>query len=105
MTNKVVKDGEVAVLYSPGYGAGWSTWNSDNVDMIFCPEIVQMVIDEKSDEEIEKAAKRIFGKDGYYGGVDGLCVAWVKEGTMFRINEYDGSESVETFNEDNYFVA
>ena len=24
---KVVRDGKVAVLVSPGYGAGWSTWN------------------------------------------------------------------------------
>ena len=24
---KCIRDGKVAILYSPGYGAGWSTWN------------------------------------------------------------------------------
>ena len=27
MTEKYIKDGQVAVAYSPGFGAGWSTWN------------------------------------------------------------------------------
>ena len=26
---KVIKNGQVGVLISPGYGAGWSTWNHD----------------------------------------------------------------------------
>lgn len=26
--DKVIKDGKVAVLYSPGFGAGWFTWNN-----------------------------------------------------------------------------
>ena len=25
--DKVIRDGKVAVLYSPGFGAGWSTWS------------------------------------------------------------------------------
>jgi hypothetical protein len=28
---KVIRDGKVAVLYSPGYGAGWYSWNRDQV--------------------------------------------------------------------------
>ena len=24
--NKVIRDGKVAVVVSPGFGAGWSTW-------------------------------------------------------------------------------
>lgn len=27
--DKVIRDGMVAVIYSPGYGAGWSSWNRD----------------------------------------------------------------------------
>ena len=27
--NKLIRDGKVAVLISPEYGAGWSTWNYD----------------------------------------------------------------------------
>lgn len=37
------EQGEVAVLYSPGYGAGWSTWNPH--DCLFTPEIVQLVLE------------------------------------------------------------
>jgi hypothetical protein len=25
--NKLIRDGMVAVLYSPDYGSGWYTWN------------------------------------------------------------------------------
>lgn len=27
---KYIKDGMVAVAISPGYGAGWSSWEHDN---------------------------------------------------------------------------
>ena len=38
---KVIRDGKVAVLYSPGYGAGWSTWcyNDDLVKNPFISSI------------------------------------------------------------------
>jgi len=26
MKDRVIRDGRVAVVYSPGFGAGWSTW-------------------------------------------------------------------------------
>ena len=25
--DKAINDGMVAILYSPGFGAGWSSWN------------------------------------------------------------------------------
>ncbi|HDR1856458.1 TPA: hypothetical protein QB617_000231 [Pasteurella multocida] len=88
------EQGEVAVLYSPGYGAGWSTWNDH--DCLFTPEIVQLVIDKVPTEEIAIKCIKLFGDDFYYGGVmDGLAIAWLKPGTRFRINENDGSESVD----------
>jgi acetyl-CoA acetyltransferase len=39
---KVIRDGKVAILYSPGFGAGWSTWNSYSNEMIFDPDIVNV---------------------------------------------------------------
>jgi hypothetical protein len=33
--------------------------------------------------------------DGYFGGADDLKIAWVKEGVEFKIDEYDGSESIQ----------
>lgn len=39
---KVINNGEVAVLYSPGYGAGWYTWGAP-LELVFHPKIVEMV--------------------------------------------------------------
>jgi hypothetical protein len=32
---------------------------------------------------------------GYFGGADDLAVKWMPVGTLFKIAEYDGSESIE----------
>ena len=34
------KKGEIKVLVSPGYGAGWSTWNSDSINLAVDKRIV-----------------------------------------------------------------
>ena len=47
-------DGQVAVLYSPGYGAGWSTWNDFSGCLIFDSRIVELVLQNKH-EEITKS--------------------------------------------------
>lgn len=41
---KVIRDGKVAVLYSEGFGAGWSTWNEGMNELVFHPKIVNMVL-------------------------------------------------------------
>ena len=93
---KVIRDGKVAVLISPGYGAGWSTWaNAGNEQrMLYSPEMVAAV--ERGDglKELEALAASLFPGD-YFGGLRGLCVEWVPVGQAFRIREYDGSESLE----------
>ena len=33
--NKLIRDGMVAVLYSPDYGSGWYTWNQDDPEILF----------------------------------------------------------------------
>ena len=40
--NKVRKGGKVAVLYSPGFGAGWSTWASDEYNCERTAELDQL---------------------------------------------------------------
>lgn len=104
MTDKVIRNGMVAILYSPSYGAGWSSWNTGD-DYLYCPKIVEAIEVGKSKDEITKLAEEILGTDGYYGGARDLTIAWIKEGTLFRINEYDGSESIEVFDIDNYKIA
>lgn len=90
--NKYVVDGKVAVLYSPGWGAGWWTWNSDNEECLFDVDIVKMLIDGKTWSEVEKVAKQKW-PNGYWGGADGLVIEWVDVGQRFTLEEYDGNES------------
>lgn len=98
---KLVRDGEVAVLYSPGYGAGWFSWNSDE-GMLFDSEIVEAILDNNRYLAAQIAEAKY---DAYAGGVDQLQVAWLPEGTLFRIEEYDGSEHIVTHTNDIYIKA
>jgi len=107
--NKVIRDGKVAVLYSPGFGAGWSTWayngEEDNRDfMLFDPTLVDMVENKDSTEDIETYVKSKYPHT-YCGGADDLTIFWLPVGTAFRIHEYDGSESVEIRDEMDWKIA
>ena len=104
MTEKLIENGKVAVLVSGGYGAGWSTWMYDYPDCLFDPVIAQMVIDGAEETEIAVVAEKRY-PDAYLGGIDGIDVVWIPIGTHFRINEYDGAESIEYLNEVNWYVA
>ena len=101
MIDKLVREGRVAVLVSYGFGAGWYTWHRDE-RMLYDPRIVEMVLafqaNEEQDwrahyEQISKYCADTY-QNQYIGGVDGLTVEWVTEGEKFRINEYDGSETL-----------
>jgi hypothetical protein len=93
---KVIRDGQVAILYSPGHGAGWSTWAVYNSEgLLFDPVIVDMVENKRDAEAIETYCTDRYGEQ-YYGGADQLEVAWLPVGTKFFIDEYDGCESVMT---------
>ena len=92
--NKLIRDGKVAVLVSPRYGAGWSTWNYDRPEILFDPEVVKMVEDGTDSETIQLYCEAKY-PDGYYGGADDLEIEWLAVGTAFRVNEYDGFESLE----------
>lgn len=98
--------GEVAVLYSPRYGAGWYSWNTDIPECLFDPEIVQMVLDQKPHEEIAKVASTKW-PNRYWGGAETLKVVFVPEGTKFLIEEYDGYETImfQHFIEPTYITA
>jgi hypothetical protein len=107
---KYIKDGKVAVLFSPGFGAGWSTWNSyresdgQNLGevLLYSPAIVEMVLAEASPEDIVARCEELYGAVGYFGGADGLQVQWMPVGTKFVVNEYDGSESIR-YKEDSFW--
>lgn len=110
---KVIRDGHVAILYSPGYGAGWSTWNAGKDWMLYDPYLVDLVEKLNTPEFLDQgpAGPRALFEDivmeiesycdnkdgeGYYGGAGDLKIKWMPVGTKFYIDEYDGSESVVT---------
>lgn len=91
---KVIKNGEVAVLISHGFGAGWYTWNP-NEQLLFHPKLVEMVDKGRAHEITQEWVSENLGIDGVYcGGVDNLEIHWLPIGTTFSINEYDGSEFI-----------
>ena len=101
--NKLVKDGMVAVLYSPDYGSGWYTWNPNHPELLFDPAIVQLVEEDKFDEL--KTYITLKYPNIYEGGMWELKIAWIPEGAMFRVNEYDGDESIELKDDADWFTA
>ena len=90
---KLIRNGQVAVLYSPGFGAGWSTWNQEVPEILFDPVIVDFVEKDQWDELTTYVTLKYPGL--YDGGMRDLEIIWLDQGTEFRINEYDGAESVE----------
>jgi hypothetical protein len=90
---KLIDNGKVAVLYSPGFGAGWSTWNPGMPDLLFDPTIVEFVENEKWAELNTYVTLKYPGI--YDGGMRDLAVAWLPVGTEFDIKEYDGAETLE----------
>lgn len=89
--DKVERDGRVAVLVSPGYGAGWSTWADDPEAAVFAPDVVAWVERGKPDDGSVDAFAE---KYGYTGGLPSVEIEWVAKGERFTIDEYDGSEGL-----------
>jgi len=96
------KDGKTAVLVSPGFGAGFSTWNKPEMAVDF--DLVEAFLSGDMNR-FEYIVVEKYGENMYLGGMKGLQVQWVDEGKKFRIEEYDGSESLEVFDETNWFIA
>jgi hypothetical protein len=103
MVEKLIIDGEVAVLVSHGYGAGWYSWEHDE-RMLFDPVIARALLDNVGDEKLmDIASERYPG--AYLGGLDGLTVHWIPVDTQFQITEYDGSEGLRFADTERWIVA
>jgi hypothetical protein len=101
---KCIRDGKVAVLYSPGFGAGWSTWNDDKYrEFLLHDEKLVELVEFNQQDKIEEYVKSVFpGEYVCVLGADQLRVEWVYPGTQFIITDYDGSEYID-YNNDGYW--
>jgi hypothetical protein len=111
--DKVIRDGEVAVLYSPGFGAGWYTWNTEHPAMLYDPTLVKWVMDRKPYGQKPSGVDWVRLVDTlkekypgcYLGGLRDLQIQWVPVGTRFYVDEYDGNETVVLDQEHEWMVA
>jgi hypothetical protein len=113
------------ILYSPGYGAGWTSWMTDKNIAKFALEYkplidaLESMIDEdgyidgelipedlydieKNLDKCHPAVKQFcdecqekFGKIPYLGGLRDLCIYEADDDSLVKIKCFDGSESVE----------
>ena len=88
---KLVRDGSVAVIIAPDYGAGWYSWH-DNEELLYSPSIVTWVVSKEFDKI--KTYLELVYPDDYYSDLTDLTVAWIPLGTLFRVEQYDGAEYI-----------
>jgi hypothetical protein len=103
---KVVRDGKVAVLISRGFGAGWSTWADDGRAemLLFDRRFVEAA--EAGIKDVDPILEAVFGDDSTYsGGWRDIEIVWLPVGRQFRIDEYDGSESLALIENVHFYTA
>lgn len=96
------------ILISPGYGAGWSTWADDSVQefMLKDPTLVAMAERKASKQEVADYIDSKHPDDNIYtGGWHNIRVVELPAGALFKVNEYDGDESIETRDGTDWIVA
>lgn len=103
MYKKLIKDGKVAVLVSPGFGAGWSTWGDEKEALCMDGDLAEAFLERGYDGLIQKATEKY--PDEYKGGLGAVYIEWLPIGTIFEIEEYDGSESLHIIGSRDYMVA
>lgn len=110
-------DGLIEILISPGYGAGWSTWNNNSINLAVDKRIIdyfkkngtgaskkRCLLETPEYKEFKNDLKTFLEsigyKDVYCGGWKDIVVKTVKPNCKFRIYEYDGLEELITYEED-----
>jgi len=104
-TDKVIRDGKVAVLVSTGHYMGWSTDNY-TPGIEFEPSVVAWVESGKSRDQklVEELEKTYNGEHHrfYTGGMEGLAIEWVPQGTklviLASVNRDERLQLIEDFN-------
>lgn len=93
---KVIRDGKVAVIVSPGLGSGWSTCADDHWKK-FCAfdrGLVELVEAGATEEDAKSYLEGVGCGYIYTGGWRDCEIEWVTQGELVYIDEYDGSEII-----------
>lgn len=85
------KDGQLAVLVSHGYGAGWSTWNEYGIDLAIDKRIVEAKLRQTYEKDVEEFTA-FLESIGYHN-------------VKFRIDEYDGAEYLDILDSKDWCTA
>jgi hypothetical protein len=88
--------------YTPIYHSGPYSWDK----RYSCAEIPDFYDREipRHDQDLVAVVQELGKKS--YGDCARLAIKWVEEGTLYKIDEYDGNESVETkYTDDEWCVA
>ena len=108
------------VLVSHGFGAGWGTWNSQ--ELAYDCRVIEFWLAHQNDRRWMREVERYhpespeheeaceffvnelgFDECPYMGGFANCVLEWVPVDARFRINEYDGAESLEIENEGSWW--
>ena len=103
--------GEIGILVSYGYGAGWSSWSEYGIKLAVDKRIIEkfnehinndewrMAIDSFHDNDIKTEFQNFLSSIGYdnvyLGGLKDCELVFVPKGSAVRITEYDGNENLE----------
>lgn len=103
--------GEIGILVSYGYGAGWSSWSEYGIKLALDKRIIEkynenidddewrMAIDSFHDNDIQTEFQNFLSSIGYdnvyLGGLKDCKLVFVPQGSAVRITEYDGNENLE----------
>ncbi len=93
--SKLLRDGHVAVLYSPGFGSCW--YDPGFPSCLTDQTVVDWVLAGKPKsqlKEIETYLALAYGEDFLTDGLRQLAVSWIPEGIRFVVHDYDGSEYI-----------
>jgi hypothetical protein len=88
--NYYTKDGRIAVVLSKDYGMGWWTWHGD-LEWLTHPELARAI----DDGFLGDAQDILDDNYGHYQySATNLRVEWVDRHRKFKIEEYDGYETI-----------
>lgn len=82
---------KVGIVYSPGYGVGWSTCGDPRKALD--QELALAIENKESTESIQNIVSANWPNE-YAGALEDLEVLWVEEGTVFLVEAYEGHETV-----------